>query len=217
LRDAGDTKDGTMLRVWGRVSSANVQKVLWCCAELDLAYERIDVGGPFGGLQDPKYLALNPNGLIPTVEDDGFVLWESNTIVRYLAAKYGAGGLCPVSVHGRAEAERWMDWHLCHFLPSVAVVFFGLVRTPPEQRDIGAIEAARRQTGTILEVLNSHLSGRDYVAGRQLTMGDIAIGGWVHRWFAMDIERPKQSHLEAWYRRLSTREPYRAQVMAVPL
>src|SRR5690242_15698093 len=130
-----------MLKVWGRNSSANVQKVMWCCAELGLRVERIDIGGPFGGLQDSKYLALNPNGLIPTIEDDGYVLWESNTIVRYLCAKYAPGRLYPDSPRERAEADCWMDWHLCHFLSNVAVVFFGLVRTPPADRNLLEIEA----------------------------------------------------------------------------
>jgi glutathione S-transferase len=206
-----------MIRIWGRQSSANVQKVLWCLRELGLEFDRIDVGGPFGGLDKPEYRALNPNGLIPTIEDGTVSVWESNTIVRYLSAKYGAGSLYPEGPEARAAADRWMDWHLCHFLPSVATVFFGLVRTPPKHRDLAAIEAARRQTGDILGILDRHLAKCAYVGGSEFTMGDIALGGWAHRWFAMDIKRPVHPDLERWYERLREREPYQSQILNVGL
>lgn len=121
-----------MLKIWGRANSINVQKVLWCCDELSLEYERIDAGGPFGRTQNPDYLAMNPNGLIPTISDDGFTLWESNAIVRYLAAKHGVGGLCPEDLRERADADRWMDWQLGTLWVALRPVFIGLVRTPPK-------------------------------------------------------------------------------------
>src|ERR1700722_850196 len=124
-----------MLRIWGRHTSINVQKVFWCCDELDVAFDQKEVGGEFGGLDTPQYLDMNPNGRIPTIEDDGFVLWEANTIVRYLCAKHGLGRLYPSELAARIDAERWMDWQICHILPGMVTMFFGLIRTPEESRD----------------------------------------------------------------------------------
>ncbi len=130
-----------MIKIWGRNTSVNVQKVMWAVGELGLPHERIDVGGSFGKNNEPAYLAMNPNGLVPTLEEDGFVLWESNAIVRYLAAKYGAGTLEPSDMRARARASSWMDWQLTVAAPAVTPVFWGLVRTPPEKRDHAPIEA----------------------------------------------------------------------------
>jgi len=130
-------------RVWGRTNSINVQKVLWCCAELELPFERIDAGMAFGVVATPAYRALNPNGRIPTLEDDGYVLWESNTIVRYLATKHGMGSLCPSDLLARFEAERWMDWQLTTLDRPLRNVFWALVRTPPQERDPVALEKAQ--------------------------------------------------------------------------
>ena len=145
-----------MLTIWGRINSINVQKVLWCCAELGVAYERIDAGGSFGVSNTPEYLAMNPNGLVPTIKDDGFVLWESNVIVRYLAAKHGAGTLYPGDLRECAEADRWMDWQVTTLWMALRPLFFGYVRTPPEQRDAAALAAAQRslrdaEEGELLE------------------------------------------------------------------
>ena len=133
-----------MLKIWGRANSLNVQKVLWCCDELGIPYTRTDLGGPFGGNRDPAYLRMNPNAVVPTVEDDGLVLWESNSIVRYLAAKHGMGTLCPRDLGERASVERWMDWQLSTVHGGMTTIFMNLVRTPPEKRDMAAVEAARR-------------------------------------------------------------------------
>lgn len=202
-----------MLEVWGRANSINVQKVLWCCAEMGVPFERYDVGGPFGGNKDPEYLARNPNGLIPTISDDGFVLWESNAIVRYLAAKHGAGTLWPEDLTVRAEADKWMDWQLGTIWNSFRPVFLGLIRTPPEERDHATIEAGRLQTAEALSILDAHLSENEYVAGSSLTMADIPLGVTAYRWMVMDIERPPLSNLEAWYGRLQERETYTKNVM----
>ena len=129
-----------MLKIWGRTTSSNVQKVMWAIGELGLKYERVDIGGPFGKNNEPAYLAMNPNGLVPTLEeDDGFLLWESNSIVRYLAAKHGPGKLEPKDLRAQASAARWMDWQLSVAGPAITPVFWGLIRTPPEKRDQGAI------------------------------------------------------------------------------
>ena len=201
------------MKIWGRHTSINVQKVLWTCAELALGYERFDVGGAFGGLDTPEYRRMNPNGRIPVIEDHGFVLWESNTIVRYLAASYGTGKLLPGTTRERADAERWMDWQLCHVLPGMVTLFFGLIRTPPEKRNNAAIEDARQRTEESFRLLDAHLAHRDYVTGARLTIGDIPIGTFAYRWLALPIERPALPHLDAWYKRLCARPAYRTHVM----
>ena len=202
-----------MLRIWGRSNSINVQKVLWCCEELDIRYQRVNVGGPFGGNKEPEYLRLNPNGLVPTISDGGFVLWESNVIVRYLAAKHGMGTLCPEDLAERADADRWMDWQMGTLWASFRPVFIGLVRTPPEERDQANIAAAIEKTAESWAILDAHLTDRDYVTGLSLTMADIPLGVTAYRWFTLDIERPPMPNLKAWYERLCARAPYRANVM----
>lgn len=202
-----------MLKVWGRDNSTNVQKVLWCCEELGVPFERVDVGGPFGGNREPEFLAMNPNGLVPTISDGDFSLWESNAIVRYLSAKHGMGRLCPESLEVRAEADKWMDWQMGTVWASFRAVFLGLVRTPPEERDVNEIEAGVRDTADSMRILDAHLADREYVAGAELTMGDIPLGVTVYRWLALDIERPSLPNVEAWYERLGERKAYGEIVM----
>jgi len=202
-----------MLKIWGRANSINVQKVLWCADELGLKYDRVDIGGAFGQNHEPAYLALNPNGLVPTIEDDGFILWESNSIVRYLAARHATGSLSPSDLRVRADAERWMDWQLTTVLPGMTPVFWGLVRTPPEKRDLKAIEAGRQSSAKAWTILDAVLGKRPYVAGERFTMGDIPLGALCYRWFALPIERPNLPWLKAWYERLATRPAYQKNVM----
>jgi glutathione S-transferase len=202
-----------VLRIWGRSNSINVQKVLWCCEELDIRYERVDVGGPFGGNREPGYLRLNPNGLVPTISDGGFVLWESNAIVRYLAAKHGMGTLCPKHLAARADADRWMDWQMGTLWANFRPVFVGLIRRPPEKRDWAHIATAKSKTTENLAMLDAHLAARDYVAGAAFTMADIPLGVTAYRWFSLEIERPLMPNLEDWYERLCARSPYKATVM----
>ncbi len=202
-----------MLRIWGRSNSINVQKVLWCCEELDIRYQRVDVGGPFGGNREPEYLRLNPNGLVPTISDGGFVLWESNAIVRYLAAKHGIGTLCPEDLAERADADRWMDWQLGTLWANFRAAFVGLIRTPPEKRDRAHIAMAISKTTENLAMLDAHLAARDYVTGAAFTVADIPLGVTAYRWFSIEIERPPMPNLEAWYERLCARSPYKATVM----
>ena len=203
-----------MLKIWGRTNSVNVQKVLWCAAELGLEYERIDAGMAFGQNDEDWFLAMNPNGRIPVIDDDGFSLWESNTIVRYLAARYGDGDLYPDSAQIRADAERWMDWQLSVLNGPLTVIFWGLVRTPPEQRDAEAIQRGETDTNAALNLLDQHLANRSYVAGSQFTVGDIPVGAMVYRWFLLpEIERPEFSHLQMWHGRLCERDAFRAHVI----
>lgn len=205
-----------MLKVWGRNNSVNVQKVLWCCEELGVKYERIDAGGQFGVVNTPQYRALNPNGLVPTIEDGPFGLWESNAIVRYLAAKHGAGKLWPEDLKARAEADKWMDWQISTFWPTFRPLFWNVVRTPPEQRDVEAMEESRLETAEILESLDSHLKNRNYVAGDELTMGDIPMGCAIWRWFGLQIDRPDLPNLKRWFDMLKQRPAYQ-NVVLLPL
>jgi glutathione S-transferase len=202
-----------VLEVWGRKNSFNVQKVLWCCEELNVPIRRHNVGGLFGGTREAEYLARNPMGLVPAISDDGFSLWESNTIVRYLSARYGSGGLWPEDPAERALADKWMDYQIGTLFPAFKDALIGLIRTPEEQRDPEKIAASARATADALPVLDTHLRDNEYVAGSSLTMGDIALGSLVHRWLELDIERPDLSALQAWYGRLADRPAYQKTVM----
>ena len=204
-----------MLRVWGRVNSVNVKKALWVIEELGLKYERIDAGMQFGVVQTPEYKRMNPNSLVPTIDDDGFVLWESHAIVRYLAAKHGAGTLWPADLKQRADSDRWMDWAYT-FQAQFRTVFWGLVRTPPEKRDMKAIEEARKKCGELLAIPDAALANRPYFAGNSLTIGDIPLGCHVHLWMRLPIERPAHPNLQRWFDRLCTRAAYK-KIVDIPL
>lgn len=201
-----------MLKIWGRKNSSNVRKALWCAEEAGLAYERIDAGGAFGVVNEAPYRALNPNGVVSTLDDDGFILWESNTIVRYLAARY-APALYPQDLQQRANAEKWMDWTTSSFAGPFRTVFWGTLRTPPEQRDPVAIQAAIETCVQLLEIPGQTLAQQPYLSGEQFGMGDIVLGSFIYAWFEMPIERPSQPHLQAWYERLKARPAYRKAVM----
>jgi glutathione S-transferase len=205
-----------MLTIWGRNNSINVQKVMWTVAELGLEHQRHDVGRQFGGLDTPEFLALNPNGLIPTIDDDGTIIWESNAVVRYLAAKYGAGSLWPEDVARRALADQWMDWLVTRIMPPMVPAFVGLIRTPPEARDSAAIDAAGQSLSDAWQILNAHLAATRYVAGDELSMADIPLGCACYRYYTLDIAHPEMPYLQAWYALLKAREAYREHVM-IPL
>jgi glutathione S-transferase len=203
-----------MLTIFGRTNSVNVQKVLWCLAEIGIPYERGDAGLAHGRNCEPWYLALNPNGLIPLLQDGAFTLWESNTIVRYLAGKHAFGGLYPASPELRALAERWMDWQLSTLVWPVSIVFRNLVRRPPAERDAGAIAHHTVEANRAVALLDAHLAKQPYVAGDVFTMGDIPVGATVHRWLEIEgIDRPPLSALRAWRARLAERPGFRAHVM----
>ena len=205
-----------MITVHGRRNSINVQKVMWLVGELGLEYERIDAGGPFGGLDRPDYVAMNPTGRIPTLEDDGFTLWESHAIVRYLARKHGAGSWWPDDPRTLAVADQWMDWPCNLAYPRLIRAFLGLYRTPENERDDDAIARALQVCAAELRVLDSRLERNAYVAGDAPTMGDVPVGCIAYRWYAMDIERPELPNLEAWYARLRERPAFREHAM-IPL
>jgi glutathione S-transferase len=203
-----------MLKIWGRVNSVNVKKALWCVEELGLPCERTDAGMQFGVVNTPEYRKMNPNGLVPTLDENGFILWESHSIVRYLSARYGKGVLWPMDERTRASANQWMDWAFS-FQGSVRDAFWNLIRTPPEQRDAQAIEKSRVKSGEMARILDAALAGRMYVAGA-FSMGDIPIGCEVQRWMRLPIDRPKLVILEAWFERLCARTPFK-KVVDIPL
>jgi glutathione S-transferase len=201
------------MKIWGRANSINVQKVLWAADECGLKYEREDVGGAFGGNDQPWYLKMNPNGIVPTIDDGGRIVWESNSAVRYLAAKFAAGTLWPNDPGQRSEADRWMDWQLSTISRGMGIIFWGLIRTAPEKRDMAAINEAVEDTAKLWARLDAHLAEHRYVAGPHFTMGDIPVGCFAYRWFALDIKRPEHKNLKAWHERLATRPAYAKHIM----
>jgi glutathione S-transferase len=203
-----------MIRIIGRKTSSNVQKVLWLCGEIGLEFERTDLGGPFGGNDKPEYRAMNPNGLVPTIVEDGFVLWESNAIVRYLAAKFGAkSGLYPEDLRERAAGERWMDWQLSVMNPAMRPVFWGYVRTKPEDRDEAALAKQIGTLGAKFRMMDDHLANHRFMAGDRFTVGDIPVGIAVHRWFEMPIPRIDLPNLARFHARLKERPAFQEHIM----
>ena len=203
-----------MLKVWGRRNSINVQKVLWLVAELGVAHEHIDAGGPAGGLNTPEFRALNPNGWVPVIEDNGFAVWESHTILRYLAATYGEDQFWSEAPAWRSLAERWMDWCQTALQPDfIGGVFWGHYRTPPAQRNGPAIAARLERCAGHFRFLDRWLERRDFILGEEFSLADIPAGTMLYRYFTLDIERPSVPHVEAWYERLCERPAYRDHVM----
>lgn len=203
-----------MLTVFGRRNSANVQKVLWLIGELKLAYRHVPKGGSFGGLDTLEFLAMNPSGKIPVIDDEGVVVWESHAILRYLAARYGGERFWPELASKRARIEPWMDWSQSSFqVAFLGGVFWGLYRTPEAQRDWTAIRAALARCESDLQVLDRMLALRPYLAGEELTLADIPAGTLMFRYFTLDIERPELPNVSAWYKRLEQRPAFRESVM----
>lgn len=202
-----------MRTLLGRANSSNVMKVIWLLEELGLPYERVDVGGPFGGTDTPEYRAMNPNGVVPTLMEGDYVLWESNAILRYLCAAHAPGHpVWPDDVKARGSIDRWMDWLQTTLGPPQSVVFQGLVRIAPEKRDHAAIGAALGKLREHWGLLDRVLDREEYVAGPAFSLADVAIGVHVHRWFSFAVERPEMPHLRRWYERLLERGAYRAHV-----
>jgi len=199
-----------MLTVWGRVNSINVQKVLWTLAETRVAYTRIDAGMKFGVNDTPEYRAKNPTGLIPTIDDDGFVLWESNVIVRYLAAKHAPGTLYPEALEARFLAERWMDWQTTAFSPAISPVFAGLVRNAPEFSAPATIEAARMKSEACLALLDAHLAEHAYMNGGAFSMADIPVAATVNRWYRLPVPKAPRPHVERWMGLIRERPGFKA-------
>ncbi len=203
-----------MLTIWGRISSINVQKAVWAAGEVGQSFERIDVGGSFGGTNGPVFRAKNPNGLVPVLEDGEVCIWESNSIVRYLAARYGAGWIWEEDAARRADADRWMDWMIAELQPAMNPGFRMLVRTPPEQREAAVIDKSVARTEAAMQILDAHLASHSYLAGDRFGMADIAVAPGAHRWLNMPVARTARPHLERWYATVAARPAARA---ALPL
>ncbi|SDT39958.1 glutathione S-transferase family protein [Pseudomonas granadensis] len=203
-----------MLKIWGRKNSSNVRKALWAAEELGLAYEAIDAGGAFGVVDTPEYRAMNPNGRVPVIEDEGLVLWESNAIVRYLLARHAPDSAWyPADPRTRATADKWMDWTSSSFAGPFRTVFWGVLRTPAEKQDWAAINAAIKECDELLNMADHALISQPYLSGNEIGMGDIPLGSFIYAWFEMPIERAPQPHLQAWYERLKQRPAYQKAVM----
>jgi glutathione S-transferase len=208
-----------MIKIWGRKTSSNVQKAMWAVGELNLEHQRIDVGGAFGKNKEPPYLAMNPNSLVPTLEEeDGFLLWESNSVVRYLAGKHDrSGALEPKDPKQRALASQWMDWQLSVAGPAIFHAFWGLIRTPPEKRDMAAIKTSKEKTTDAMKMLDAQLSRTQYVAGPSFSYGDIPVGIMCYRFVQLVPERPSMPNLDRWYELISKRKAFQDHVGSVPL
>jgi glutathione S-transferase len=208
-----------MLKIWGRNTSSNVQKAMWAIGELKLEHTRIDVGGAFGKNKEPAYLAMNPNGLVPSLEEeDGFLLWESNSIVRYLAAKFDKTGVLePRDAKQRALASQWMDWQLSVAGPAITPAFWGLIRTPADKRDHAAIKASQEKTSAAMLMLDRQLGKTEYVAGPSFSYGDIPVGIMCYRYVQLVPDRPKTPHLDPWYAAISARQAFKDHVGSIPL
>ena len=202
------------MKIWGRKDGSNVIKVLWCLGELGVEYERIDWGGEFGGNDDPAYRAKNPNGRLPTLEeDDGFTLWESGAVVRYLCARYSMGEMCPDDLRARAAADKWMDWSSINLAPFNQVYLDQFFRLSAAERDPAKITEAVKKAAALYDILDAHLAKHNYLGGDRLTMADFPAGSLTDRWINWTPDRPSHPNVEAYYRRLAERPAYRKHVI----
>lgn len=201
-----------MLTIWGRLNSHNVKKIAWAAIEMGIPHRRIDIGGKFGFT--PEYLAMNPNRMIPTIEDDGFILWESNAILRYLTHKY-APALTSADPQQRAAADKWMDWQF-HYADAQRDAFVGLVRLAPEQRNRDAIARSAEACGAMMRILDAELARRPWLSGPTFGIADVPMGVYAHTFHSLEIDRPDLPHVADWYARLQLRNGYRDTVM-IPL
>ncbi len=204
--------------IWGRANSVNVQKVLWCAHEIDLTVNRIDAGMAFGHNDQPHYLKMNPNGRIPTLVEGDFVLWESNAIMRYLVLAHDRRAtLYPTAPQLRAGIERWLDWTLSTLQPAERPVFWGLVRTPPAERDMAAIQRETDHVARLWTMIDVHLDGRTMLEGDTFSLADLAIGTYARRWFGVEgVEKPMLPHLARWYENVRMRPGF-IQIVAPPM
>jgi glutathione S-transferase len=200
------------ITLWGRASSANVQKVRWCLGELGLPYEHVPLGGKYGGNRSADYLALNPNGLVPTLRDGGVVVWESYAIVRYLCAQYATGTLFPAAPADRAVVDQWTDWAATTFQPAWIDVFWAVVRTRPSHRDAAVIAGHIARTEVCFAIMEQRLQQAPFLGGEALTYADIVAGVAMFRWETMPIERRRHPAVEAWHARLKARPAFREAV-----
>jgi glutathione S-transferase len=202
-----------MLKVYGRSNSVNVQKVMWIIGELGLDHERIDAGGTFGLNDQEWYLAMNPMGRVPVLDDDGYILWESHSIIRYLARQNPDAGLYPTDPRLGGDVDKWLDWKLGFLTPALTPAFWGLIRTPEAEQDKAAIAASSKASAELFGILDKHLEGREYMAGDNFGLADMPVGAFTYRWYGLDVEHPDYPNLAAWYERLCQRPAYQEHVM----
>ena len=202
-----------MIEILGRDNSINVQKVMWCSAELQLKVKRTNIGGAFGGNDDESYLLKNPNGTIPTLIHENFILWESNSIVRYLCEYSKISPWFPNSLAKRSHAHQWMDWYLTSLHPHMTTIFFQLIRTSESDRDQASVHNAVEAASKFWRILDNHLEKHDYILGEEISMGDIPLGCAAYRWLNLEIKRPDLQNLNRWWNLLSKRPSYKSHVM----
>ncbi len=208
-----------MIKIWGRNTSSNVQKAMWAVGELGLEHQRIDVGGAFGKNKEAPYLAMNPNGLVPTLEEeDGFTLWESNSIARYLANKHDkTGALEPKDAKQRGLASQWMDWQLSVVAPAIFACFWGLIRTPEDKRDHAAIKTSQEKTTACMQIMDAQLAKTAFMAGPSFSYGDIPVGVMCYRYMQLVPNRPATPNLDRWYAAIAKRKAFHDHVGSIPL
>ncbi|RAW95146.1 MULTISPECIES: glutathione S-transferase family protein [unclassified Photorhabdus] len=202
-----------MLTIWGRKNSSNVKKVLWCLKELGVPYNQVDIGGKFGKLDDPQYLKMNPNGKIPCLQEGDFILWESNSIVRYLAAKFGKDILYPQDLQEKANADKWMDWVGSHLFPYIRQLMIGFIRTPEAERDQKQIEQTLAEIEKLMKMVENTLAEQKYLSGDKFGMADIALGPMIYPWLNIPIKRPSLPNIERWYQLMAERPAFKEIVM----
>ena len=194
--------------LWGRASSANVQKARWALEEVGIDYDLKEVGGKFGGLDTPQFTGMNPNGRVPVFQDQGLTVWESHAIVRYIAAKFGAGSLWPEALEQRARVDQWTDWTATTFQPVWLELFALVVRTAPDRRDVALIKAMTSKTLAMLEIMSEPLSRSAFLAGDQFTYADIVAGVSLFRLTTMEVDVPLPPAILAWHERLRERPAF---------
>lgn len=205
-----------MFKVWGRADGSNVIKAMWCIGELGLEHERIDWGGPFGGNDDPEYRRKNPNGRLPTIEEeDGWTVWESGAVIRYLCMKHSLGNLCPETPRERADAEKWMDWSSLNFASFNGVYLQNYFMKPEAERSRDAILAAAKSHLQWMDILDAHLEGKEYLCGDKLTMAEFPVGSLMYRWYNWTPKEaiPDHPNVRAWFERLAARPAYKTHVI----
>lgn len=195
----------TTLHIWGRLSSINVRKVVWAAQEVGVAFERSNAGGEFGVVKTPPYLQMNPNAVVPVLQDGTFTLWESNVIVRYLCAQHAHGTLYPDTLQTRFNSERWMDWQQTTCNPAGRDAFVQLIRKPGGQTDAGLVAKSIAATEPLMDLLDAHLAQQPFMAGDQFTMADIPVACEIHRWSGLPIEHKLRPHLASWYAQMLAR------------
>ena len=202
-----------MITLYGRRNSINVQKALWTLGELGLTFDHVDAGGDAGGLDAPAFRAMNPHGRVPVLTDGEAAIWESNAIVRYLAAAYSSGDLCPADLPERAKADAWMDWTCATLQPAIGGLFWAFYRTPADRRDASRIAQLTAEAAAAIGALDAWLADRPFMTGSAFSMADIPAGVLVYRYFEIEVARPQAPAVAAWRARLAERSPYRKHVM----